>query len=136
VFLAAASAAQISFSYVQAELVPMKYRYISSAGIYVSNWNLKKSNGTNTIQAFSIPGSGFGPAVAYAFITRYSIGWRGIYWFILAIDGLDLLLWACFYFPPTFHQKHKRDIDSKMYWIKHFDYVGTFLFASGLVVFL
>jgi MFS family permease len=34
VFLGVASACQLSFSYVQAELVPMKYRYLSSAGIY------------------------------------------------------------------------------------------------------
>ncbi|KAF2095876.1 MFS general substrate transporter [Rhizodiscina lignyota] len=120
VFLGSASAFQLSFSYVLQELLPMKYRYLGSGFIY----------------PWSIAGSGFGPAIAYAFVTRYSIGWRGVYWFLLAINGAALICWVLFYFPPTFEQKHKQDIDSKMYWVKNFDYVGTFLFASGFVVFL
>lgn len=88
------------------------------------------------LTVFSIPGSGLGSAIAYTFVTRYSVGWRGIYWFLLAINGTALVCWVAFYFPPTFEEKHKTDIESKMYWLKHFDYFGMFLFASGFVVFL
>jgi hypothetical protein len=38
--------------------------------------------------------------------------------------------------PFKFQDKHKEDVTSKMYWIKNFDYVGTFLFAGGFIVFL
>ena len=120
VFLGSASAFQLSFSYVLQELLPMKYRYLGSGFIYL----------------WSIAGSGFGPAIAYSFVTRYSVGWRGVYWFLLAINVAALLCWVLFYFPPTFEEKHREDINSKMYWVKNFDYVGTFLFAAGIVVFI
>jgi len=121
VFLGSAAAVQISFAYVLAELLPMKYRYLGSGLIY----------------PWSIAGSGMGPAVSYAFITRYpSVSWRGLYWLLLAINGVGCVCWVLFYFPPTFKEKHKRDIDSKMYWVKNFDYVGTFLFAAGFIVFI
>jgi hypothetical protein len=89
-----------------------------------------------TIKVFCLPASGFGPVISWTFVTKYSVGWRGGYWLLLAVNGAALTCWTLFYFPPTFHEKHKRDIDSKMYWLKHFDYVGLALFASGLVVFL
>jgi MFS family permease len=92
--------------------------------------------GSAFVYSFSIAGSGFGPAISYAFITRYSIGWRGLYWFVLAINAASLVCWVAFYFPPTFEQKHKNDVNSKMYWVKNFDYVGTFLFTAGIVIFL
>jgi len=121
VFLGSAAAVQLSFSYVLAELLPMKYRYLGSGAIY----------------PWSIIGSGMGPAIAYSFITRHpSVSWRGLYWLLLAINGAGCVCWVFFYFPPTFKEKHRRDIDSKMYWIKNFDYVGTFLFAAGFIVFI
>jgi MFS family permease len=104
VFLGSASAFQLSFSYVLQELLPMKYRYLGSGFIY----------------PWSIAGSGFGPVIAYAFVTRYSVGWRGVYWLLLAINGVALALWVCFYFPPTFEDKHREDVTSKMYWVKNF----------------
>jgi hypothetical protein len=120
VFLGSASAFQLSFSYVLQELLPMKYRYLGSGFIY----------------PWSIAGSGFGPSIAYAFVTRYPIGWRGVYWFLLTINGAALLCWVLFYFPPTFDDKHRDDTTSKIYWVKNFDYLGTFLFAAGIIVFL
>ncbi|KIV98822.1 uncharacterized protein PV09_09435 [Verruconis gallopava] len=120
VFLGSASAFQLSFSYVLAELLPMKYRYLGSGFIY----------------PWSIAGSGFGPAISYAFITRYSVGWRGLYWFLLAINGAAFLCWLLFYFPPTFEEKHKEDVNSKVYWIKNYDYIGTLLFSTGIIVFI
>jgi hypothetical protein len=86
------------------ELVPMKYRYIGNAGLYL----------------FCLPGSGFGPVISYAFV-QSSVGWRGVYWLLLAFNATALILWVLFYFPPSFHKKHRNDIDSKMYWVK----VGT-----------
>lgn len=83
------------------ELVPMKYRYFGNAWIYL----------------FGIPGSGFGPAISYAFV-QSPLGWRGVYWLLLALNGLAFVLWTLFYFPPSFHKKHRDDIDSKMYWVK------------------
>jgi hypothetical protein len=77
-----------------------------------------------------------GPAVAYAFVTRYSVGWRGLYWLLLAVNVSALVCWVAFYFPPTFEDKHREDVTSKMYWVKNFDYIGTFLFAGGFIVFL
>jgi MFS family permease len=77
-----------------------------------------------------------GPAVAYAFITRFSVGWRGVYWLLLAVNVCGLVCWVAFYFPPTFDDKHRKDVTSKMYWVKNFDYIGTFLFAAGFIVFL
>ena len=111
VFLGSASAFQLSFSYVLQELLPMKYRYLGSGFIY----------------PWSIAGSGFGPVIAYAFVQRYSVGWRGVYWFLLAINAVALALWVCFYFPPTFEEKQRRGINSKMYWIKNF---GTSLLVN------
>jgi hypothetical protein len=43
-----------------------------------------------------------GPAVAYAFLTRYSASWRGVYYLLLAVNVTALICWVAFYFPPTF----------------------------------
>ncbi|ROT39089.1 MFS general substrate transporter [Sodiomyces alkalinus F11] len=124
VFLGVASATQLSFHFVVGELLPMKYRYVGNGLMYF----------------FAVAGSGVGPSVAYAFIDRHpSVGWRGVYWFLLAINALGLALWTLFYFPPTFQKKHQSDGEDKSsiwYWVRQFDYVGTFLACAGLVVFL
>ena len=120
VLLGIATAPQLSFHFVMGELVPMKYRFLGGAFLYL----------------FPLPTSGFGPAVSYAFQTETSVGWRGVYWVLLGMNGFALILWTVFYFPPSFHKLHRDDVDSKVYWIKHFDYVGTLLFAAGFVVFL
>jgi MFS family permease len=52
---------QVSFPIVVGELVPMKYRFYANALIFI----------------ICIPGSGFGPAIANAFILYTSVGWRG-----------------------------------------------------------
>lgn len=104
----------------------MRYRYVGNGLMYL----------------FGIAGSGVGPSVSYAFIDRYpSVGWRGIYWLLLGVNGLALILWTAFYFPPTFTKKHQSQLDgedksSVWYWIRNFDYVGIFLSSAGFVVFL
>ncbi|KAL2754806.1 hypothetical protein ACRALDRAFT_1082471 [Sodiomyces alcalophilus JCM 7366] len=126
VLLGMASATQLSFHFVVGELLPMKYRYMGNAVMYV----------------FAIAGPGVAPSISYSFIDRYpSVGWRGIYWLLLAINGVALVLWTLFYFPPTFAKKHQNqsegeDKSSIWYWIRHFDYVGIFLSSAGFVVFL
>lgn len=53
---------------------------------------------------------------------------------MIAINAFSLGCWALFYFPPTFKELQK---DSSLTaFIKEFDYVGLFLFTSGLLVFL
>jgi len=103
------------------ELVPVKYRYVGNAGLYL----------------FCIPSSGMAPAISTTFLVKYpSLSWRANYWLLLGINGAALICWVLFYFPPTFHQKHKRDIDDWKHWVRHFDYIGVFLFSVGFVVFL
>lgn len=113
------AATQLSFHFVTAELVPMRARFWSVAFIYL----------------FSIPGSGFGPAISEAFINRYpGVGWRGTFYFLIAINVAALASWICFYWPPNFERKHHNA--RKMDFIKNFDYVGTILYTAGLTLFL
>ncbi|KAF2420731.1 MFS general substrate transporter [Tothia fuscella] len=122
VFLGVASAAALSFNYTLSEIVPMKYRYIASGVAFM----------------FTVPGSGCGAIFAYSFIQNHpGVGWRGVYWLLFAIEMLSFILFVLFYFPPSFAKKHLRDENqSKMFWIKNFDYIGTFLYAAGLVIFI
>lgn len=99
--------------------MPIRYRYLATAIIY----------------ALLYPGSGFGPVIADAFIKYHpSIGWRGVYYVVLGYEVLALILWVTCYFPPTFEDKHGPD--KKMDWLRHFDYVGMFLYTAGFVLFL
>lgn len=123
VITAFANATQLSFHVVLGELVPMKYRYVINAIIYL----------------FCIPGSGLGGLVAYGFIVHNpGVSWRGLYWLLVAINGAALICWVLFYYPPTFDIKHKDqgDASKKMFWIKNYDYGGTLLFTAGFVIFL
>ncbi|KAK0392755.1 hypothetical protein NLU13_2250 [Sarocladium strictum] len=122
VLLGICTATQMSFHFVMGELVPIKYRYMGIAFLYF----------------FTIPGSGFAPSITYAFMSNWpELGWRGIYWFILAINGAALICWTCFYFPPSFRKKHQFEEHATVgYWLKHFDWVGFFLMAGGFLSFL
>jgi MFS family permease len=115
------SATQLSFHFVIGELVPMKHRYFAIGLIYF----------------FSIVGSGMAPAISASFVVKHpNVGWRGVYWLLLAFNVAAFVCWTAFYFPPTFEEKHKSDNRSIMYWLKHFDWIGTAIFAAGFVVFL
>lgn len=119
VLLGMASATQYCFYMTVGEIVPTKYRCIACSGI----------------NFFTVPGTFFGPIVSATMVKSFpETGWRSLYYLVLGIEALDLLLWACFYFPPSFQQKHAND-DIK-HWIKNFDYFGLFLLVSGLVLFL
>lgn len=111
------AATQLSFHFVTAELVPMRARFWSVAIIY----------------CFSIPGSGFGPVVAEAFVLR-PVGWRGVYYLLIAINLVALACWTCFYWPPNFSEKHRGARLTEF--VKNFDYIGTLLYTAGLTLFL
>lgn len=49
------------------------------------------------------------------------------------MNATALVCWFFFYHPPTFGMKHARQ--RKIQFIKHFDYVGTFLVTLGLLLF-
>lgn len=78
------------------------------------------------------------PSIAYAFIQYHpTVGWRGIYWMILAINAAAFLCWVFFYFLPSFHKKHRHEEHATLgYWLKHFDWFSFFLMASGFLVLL
>jgi hypothetical protein len=116
VIIGLGAATQLSYYYVMGELVPMKYRLAGNAFCYL----------------FTVPGSGIAPAVANSFILYHpSVGWRGCYYILIGVNTLALLCWVFFYHPPTFHMKHGDD--SKLKYVKDFDYTGTLLYAGGLV---
>jgi MFS family permease len=116
VIIGLGAATQLSYYYVMGELVPMKYRLAGNAFCYL----------------FTVPGSGIAPAVANSFILYHpSVGWRGCYYILIGVNTLALLCWVFFYHPPTFHMKHGDD--SKLKYVKDFDYAGTVLYAGGLV---
>lgn len=83
---------------------------------------------------WQIPGSIFAPAIANS-ITRLAGTWRSVFYLLTAVNGTSMILYFFFYNPPTFHEKHGRR-QSKMEFVKSFDYLGTALYATALVFFL
>ncbi|KAF0320388.1 fungal trichothecene efflux pump [Colletotrichum asianum] len=113
-----AASTQLSFYYVVGELVPMKYRLAANAVCYV----------------FCIPGSGFAPVIAQAFVQYHPhIGWRGCYYILIAINAASLACWVLFYHPPTFKMKHGAHARIWSY-VRAFDYPGALLYTGGLLV--
>ncbi|KAK5709650.1 hypothetical protein LTR17_019586 [Elasticomyces elasticus] len=117
-----ANATQMSFHVVMGELVPLRYRYKINAILYIS----------------CIPASALGGIIAYSFVVHYpTVSWRGPYYLLIAINALALICWVLFYYPPNFRNLHvdQGDKSKKAFWIRHYDYVGTVLFAAGFVMF-
>lgn len=113
-----AASTQLSFTFVVGELVPMEYRFMGNAFIYL----------------WSIPFSGLGPLVAYSFVLHTEAGWRWCYYLMIIVNGLGVLCWYFFYHPPTFYMKHRTTTRWAM--VKNFDFVGFILFTGGLLIFL
>lgn len=109
---------QLSFSVAVGELVPNKYRPMVISVIFIT----------------SAPIATFGPKIARAFIQHPSLGWRWTYYLNIIVVGLTIILLFFFYHPPTFNMLHERK--SKWSQIKELDYIGTFLWISGLTLFL
>ena len=83
---------------------------------------------------WQIPGSIFAPAIANSIIEMAGT-WRSVFYLLTAVNGLSMILYFFFYHPPTFHEKHGMR-QSKVEFIKNFDYLGTFFYATALVFFL
>lgn len=115
---ALAASTQLSCYYTIGELIPAKYRYLMIGAINV--WNL--------------PGQGFAPVVAQSLV-KTTVGWRAVFFLLAAINAASLICYCIFYHPPSFHEKHGMK-EKKMQWVKHFDYMGTLLYATGLTMFL
>lgn len=113
-----AASTSLSFSFLASELVPMKYRFMVVAYLYL----------------WVIPFSGLAPAIGNFLVLNTAAGWRWCYYLMMIIDGMAGLAYFFFYHPPTFQMKHGRK--SRMEVVKNFDFIGTFLFTSGMVVFL
>lgn len=112
------AATQLSFPFVVGELVPMEYRFMANAYIYV----------------WSIPFSGLGPLVAYAFVLHTNAGWRWCYYLMIIVNGIGVICWYFFYHPPTFYMKNRNK--TKWAMMKDFDFVGFIFFTGGLLIFL
>ncbi|OCT45295.1 hypothetical protein CLCR_05641 [Cladophialophora carrionii] len=116
VIVGLAGATALSYPFLIGELVPMKYRFI----------------GTAYACFCCIPFSGLAPAIANSLATKAS--WRWCYYLMIIFNGLSMGSYLLFYHPPTFGMKHSRK--EKLRMIRSFDYVGIFLFTSGMVLFL
>ncbi|KAK6362477.1 hypothetical protein LTS17_012818 [Exophiala oligosperma] len=109
---------QISFFWVVSEIVPMKRRFLANAGIFL--WSLP----TNTL----------GPKIAINMQNNTAVHWRGCFYYLIALNAVSVLLWYCFYFPPTFQMLHKSKTAKEL--LKDFDYVGLILFSTGMLLLL
>ncbi|PYH65808.1 MFS general substrate transporter [Aspergillus vadensis CBS 113365] len=58
-----AASTQVSYFYVVAELVPMKYRFAANSLMYV----------------FTTPGGAFAPAIGESLVRTTFVGWRGVF---------------------------------------------------------
>ncbi|KAF2492222.1 MFS general substrate transporter [Lophium mytilinum] len=116
--LGLASAGQILYGAPISELVPMKHRFWAQG--YAVTW--------------TIPTSSMSAIVGYAFVYQTSVGWRGVFYFLIALNALITVAFFLFYRPPNFSMKHGGR--SKVQYIKQFDYVGAFLFIAGMLFFI
>jgi MFS family permease len=105
-----------SYAFIVGELVPMKHRFTVCATLFI----------------FSYPTAGFGAAISTAFILYTKQGWRWCYYLLIILNAITLAFYVLFYHPPTFKMKHGND--SKLLWLKNFDYIGTFLYMAGLLL--
>ncbi|KAK5717217.1 hypothetical protein LTR15_009106 [Elasticomyces elasticus] len=118
VLIGLAGAAQLSFNYLLAELVPIKDRYYVLGSVFLA----------------TIPFSSFGAVISRLFIVHTASGWRWDYYLNIIINGLSTLLYFFFYHPPSFDELHQRR--SKWEELRKIDFVGIVLFVAGLLLFL
>ncbi|KAL2832652.1 fungal trichothecene efflux pump [Aspergillus pseudoustus] len=108
----------VSFFWVIGELVPMRWRFVAASGQYL----------------YSFPVNPLAAKVALSFQTNTSVHWRGAFYLLIGINGLAMICWYCFYYPPTFKMLHRRRMAKDL--LLHFDWVGLLLYAGGLVTLL
>lgn len=83
----------------------------------------------------SVPFAVFGPPVARAFYENTALQWRWCYILGVIVNSLAVALYFFFYHPPTYEMLHIGG-KSKLKQLKTLDWIGIFLFSTGLVVFL
>jgi len=71
------SSAQLSFVFAVGELVPMKHRILANGYCYV--WLI-------------LPNA-FGPPIGYAFAYKSSVGWRGTFYLLIAMNFICTASW-------------------------------------------
>jgi hypothetical protein len=116
--LAIAASTQMAFEAVLGELVPVGKRFLIMSSIF----------------ACQLPTSGFGTALGLMFQLHTSVGWRGVYYTLFAIDTVAATLFFFFYYPPTYTDMS--GTKTKKQALKDFDFVGLILFSGGLFIFL
>lgn len=114
-----AAAGQLSFNIVMGELVPNKWRGPVCSVLLLS----------------SLPFAVFGPVIARSLINNTVSRWRWSYYMGDILGVICLVLYWCFYHPPSYDQLH---VHGKTRWqmTKGLDYVGMFLYVAGCVLFL
>lgn len=113
-----AASTQLSFSFILGELVPMKWRFLGNAYLYL----------------YAIPFSALAPIISVSFATNTAASWRWCFYVMIIINGLSLASYLVFYHPPTFDRLNARRTRAAT--MKNFDYIGTLLFTGGMIVFL
>ncbi|KAF2396913.1 MFS general substrate transporter [Trichodelitschia bisporula] len=116
--LGLASSSQLSYVFAVSELVPIKWRFLGQG--YVCIWG--------------IPGSGLAPVIAYSFVFKTNVGWRGVFYLLIALNALITVAWVLCYHPPDFKMKHGNA--RKWQYIKEFDYIGLLMVVLGMLLFL
>ncbi|PVH95769.1 fungal trichothecene efflux pump [Periconia macrospinosa] len=122
-----AAAGQLSFHIILGELVPNSVRGPVNAFVLST----------------SIPFAVFGPPVARAFYENTALQWRWCYILGVIVNSLAVILYFFFYYPPTYARLLQNSSEmlhvggkSKLKQLKTLDWIGIFLFSTGLVVFL
>ncbi|KAI1570818.1 trichothecene efflux pump [Pyrenophora tritici-repentis] len=114
-----AAAGQLSFHIILGELVPNALRGPVNAFVLFT----------------SVPFAVFGPPVARSLYQTTALQWRWCYILGCIVNVLAMVLYFFFYFPPTYEMLHVGG-KSKLRQLKTLDWMGIFLFSTGLVVFL
>ncbi|OAP57916.1 hypothetical protein AYL99_08654 [Fonsecaea erecta] len=118
VILGLGAGPQLSYFWVVAELVPMRYRYLANTAVYT----------------LSFPGVGLGPKLAYSFQYQTSAHWRGSFWFCLTLNVISVAFWYIFYHPPTLKMLHKRQALKEL--LISFDWIGLAIYSASAWTFL
>lgn len=112
-------ATQLLYPMLIQEIVPNKYRGISQ--------------GLLSLAIF--PTIALGPAFARFMVADPKFGWRALYWLDAITVGISFILFALCYFPLGFKELQGGRTTRKSI-LKHIDYGGFILYASGLVCLL
>lgn len=97
------------------ELVANKHRGIMTAFLFLT----------------TCPLAAFGPLIARCLAAYTALGWRWNYYLNLISNAISAILFFICYHPPSYSMLHEgRSIYKEL---RELDWVGIFLFTSGLV---